>query len=202
MDHHERMKEYYERRAHEYDDAYLGRGVYADRGPSVEQLEALGLALSGLPSVRVLDVGCGTGFLTRYLGGEVVGLDQSDTMLEAARRRIPRAEFLRGDALELPFADGAFDRVFASNLYGLLGAPERGRFLAEARRVAPELVVVEPTPELSEGGRPEGWEERRLADGSRHAVYRRYFEADELTRELRGRVLFAGTRFVMVAAAV
>lgn len=98
-DYYERMKGYYERRAAEYDDAYLGRGVYSDRGRNPEELEALQRAISDLPLCRVLDVGCGTGFITRHLRGEVVGLDQSEAMLEVARERVHDAAFVRGEAL-------------------------------------------------------------------------------------------------------
>jgi ubiquinone/menaquinone biosynthesis C-methylase UbiE len=199
MNYYERMKRYYERRAAEYDDAYLGRGVYAGRGQNPDELESLEHAISKLPPARMLDVGCGTGFLTRHLKGEVIGLDQSEAMLEIARSWVPGAAFVRGDALNLPFSDSSFDRVFAGNLYGLFLQPERGRFLREARRVASELVVLETAE--SKVGNSEAWEERLLLDGSRHRIYRRYFTAEGLAEELgEGKVLFAGEWFVMVAA--
>jgi ubiquinone/menaquinone biosynthesis C-methylase UbiE len=46
----------------------------------------------------LLDVACGTGFLTRHLRGEVVGLDQSESMLNIARNRMPEGSFGQGDA--------------------------------------------------------------------------------------------------------
>ena len=199
MDHHERIKAYYDRRAPEYDRSIPGVGDVPQSKEMVEDAVALLRAISGLPPARVLDVGCGTGYLTQHLGGEVVGLDQSAAMLDLARERVPWAHFVRGDALNLPFADGSFDRVFASSFYGLLRETERGRFLDEARRVAGEIVLVEPTPEFSPTGRSEGWEERLLSDGSRYTIYRRYFTAEVLAEELGGRVLLAG-RWVVMAA--
>jgi SAM-dependent methyltransferase len=152
-----------------------------------------------LEPARVLDVACGTGFVTRHLRGEVVGLDQSAAMVRIAAGRLPRGRALRGDAVPLPFADDAFDRVFTGSFYGHLREDERGRFLAEARRVAPELVVLDAA--LREDGVPEEWQERKLEDGSRHRVYKRFFTADGLAAELGGgRVLHAGDWFVMVAA--
>jgi ubiquinone/menaquinone biosynthesis C-methylase UbiE len=130
-------------------------------------------------------------FITRHLRGEVVGLDQSEVMLEIERERVPNATFVRGDA--------SFDRVFCANLYGLLHAPERSMLLREAKRVAPELLVLETAVTLV--GRSEAWEERPLLDGSRHKIYRRYFTAGRLAEELGGgKVLFAGKWFVMVEA--
>ena len=118
-------------------------------------------------------------------------------MLEVARGRVHWAEFVRGDAFRMPFADHSFDRVFASFFYGLLPLEDRGRFLEEARRVGEELILVEPTPEWVPSGRTEGWEERGLSDGSRYEIYRRYFTAETFARELDGRILFAGRWMVM-----
>jgi SAM-dependent methyltransferase len=137
--------------------------------------------------------------LTQHLGAEVTGLDQSEAMLEIARERVPWAEFVRGDAFRMPFAERSFERVSASFFYGLLPLEDRGRFLAEARRVADELILVEPTPEWTPSGQAQGWEERGLSDGSRYEIYRRYFTPEALTEELGGRILFAGRWVVMVA---
>ena len=65
------------------------------------------------PGDRVLDAACGTGDLAVAVGragaGKVVGVDFSERMLERARRKAPWVEWVRGDLLELPFADGSFD---------------------------------------------------------------------------------------------
>jgi ubiquinone/menaquinone biosynthesis C-methylase UbiE len=194
------VKAYYDRRAPEYDDWWLGQGLYADRErPGWEdELRRLEGAIRDLPPVRTLDVACGTGFLTRHLPGDVVGLDASERMLEVAREQAPRARFEHGDALSLPFEDGAFDRVFTSYFYCHLEDAERGRFLAEARRVASELVVVASI--RGDGDEPERWEDRRLRDGSEWQVYKRVFEGPDLAAELKGEVLFKGRWFVVVRA--
>ena len=195
------MERYYDRRAPEYDDWYLGTGLYADRERPGwdEELHALERMIADLPPARTLDVACGTGFLTRHLGGEVTGLDQSERMLEIARARVPAGSFVRGDALALPFPDGSFERVFTGHFYGHLREKARQAFLREARRVAGELVVVDAA--LRPDTEPEELQERVLSDGSRHEVYKRYFDPAELGEELGGgRVLLAGRWFVMVAA--
>jgi ubiquinone/menaquinone biosynthesis C-methylase UbiE len=194
------VKAYYDKRATEYDDWWLGKGLYADRDRPGwdDEREALAGLIAALPAARTLDVACGTGFLTRHLAGDVVGLDASARMLEVARRQAPNAQFLRGDALALPYQDGAFDRVFTSYFYCHLEEPERLRFLAEARRVAPELVVVASIP--GAGDPLSRWEERLLKDGSRWNVYKRVFTGEQLARELDGQVLFEGDWFVVVQA--
>jgi ubiquinone/menaquinone biosynthesis C-methylase UbiE len=195
------VKAYYDRRAPEYDDWWLGTGLHADRDRPgwEEEVDALIRALAALPPARTLDVACGTGFLTRHLPGEVVGLDQSESMLELARARVPGGVFVRGDGIDLPFPDEAFERVFTGHFYGHLEDGERRRFLDEARRVAGELVVVDAA--LREGHDPVETQERVLKDGSRWEVYKRYFTAEGLARELGGgRVVHAGRWFVAVRA--
>jgi ubiquinone/menaquinone biosynthesis C-methylase UbiE len=193
------VKVYYHARAGEYDDWWLGRGLHAERdrpGWDEERTE-LERMIAALPPARTLDVACGTGFMTRHLRGEVVGLDQSEAMLAIARRQAPQADFVRGDALDLPFADGEFECVFASYFYCHLEEDERLRFLTEARRVAPELVVV--ATKWKEGVEPARYEERVLADGSRWAVFKRYFRPEELADELGGgEIMHAGHHFLVV----
>jgi ubiquinone/menaquinone biosynthesis C-methylase UbiE len=193
------VERYYERRAPEYDDWYLGRGRFADRDRPgwEEELAALRLALESLPPARTLDVACGTGFLTRHLPGEITGLDQSESMLEEARRQAPSADYLQGDALALPCEDGTFERLFTAHFYGHLEEPERKEFLREARRVASELIVVDAA--LREDIAAVEWQERILNDGSRWQVYKRYFEPEQLAEELGGgHPIFAGRWFVAV----
>jgi ubiquinone/menaquinone biosynthesis C-methylase UbiE len=180
MDYHEHLKRYYDRRASEYEEHEAFR-----EEPS-EDLPALLHAISLLPPARVLDVACGTGFLTQHLGSEVRGLDQSEAMLEVARRRVPWAEFLRADAFRMPFADNSFERVFASFFYGLLPLADRGRFLGEARRVGGELILLEPTPEWAPSGRAEGL--------GRTPSFRRLALRD-LPKVLHGRCVRPGTRW-------
>ena len=196
------MKEYYDRRAPEYDDWYLGTGLFAerDRPGWDEEIRELTRVVAALPAGRTLDVACGTGFLTRHLHGDVVGLDQSEAMLEVARSAAPHATFVRGDALALPFPSAAFDRVLTAHFYGHLETAERERFLAEARRVAAELVVVDSAREGA--GQDEAVQERVLTDGSRWEVYKRWFTGDGLAEELGGgEVLLDGRFFVAVRAA-
>jgi len=195
------MKQYYDDRAPEYDDWYRGIGQFArrDRPGWDEDLQALQDDVAALAPARTLDVACGTGFLTRHLRGEITGLDQSERMLEVAAERVPDAELVSGDALALPFADNAFDRLFTGHFYGHLQDPDREAFLAEAHRVARELVIVDsarrPDHELEE------WQERVLNDGSRYEVYKRFFEPDALAQELGGgTVLHASRWFVMVSS--
>jgi ubiquinone/menaquinone biosynthesis C-methylase UbiE len=192
------VEEYYDRRAAEYDQWYLGTELFAqrDRPGWHEELNDLCAAIARLEPAATLDVACGTGFLTRHLRGQVTGLDQSRRMLDIAGQRMPAATFVQAQALPLPFPDSLFDRVFTGHFYGHLEGAERSRFLTEATRVAPELVVVDSHEQPGHG--PEEWQQRRLNDGSVHRVYKRYFTGAGLAAEVGAEVLFEGAWFVMV----
>jgi ubiquinone/menaquinone biosynthesis C-methylase UbiE len=197
----EQMRAYYDRRAPEYDDWWLGTGLFERRNRPgwSEEVAQLADTLRALPPARTLDVACGTGFLTRYLTGEVVAIDQSAEMARIAGARMPDVRVLQGDAVPLPFADDDFDRLVTANFYGHLLPGERSAFLEEARRVGAQLVVVDAARCVDVDA--EEWQERVLNDGSRHRVYKRFFVATDLVDELGGgTVLHDGRWFVAVVA--
>ena len=119
-------------------------------------------------------------------------------MLDVARAAgAATRSFVQGDALALPFPDRCFSRVFTGHFYGHLEAGDRERFLAEAARVAPELVVVDASRAHSDVD--EHMSPRVLNDGSTWEVYKRYFTGAGLAAELGGgEVLHEGHWFVVV----
>lgn len=192
---------YYDRRAAEYDDFYLSTGLFAERSRPgwAEELAVLKAVLASLAFDSFLDVACGTGFLTENLRGRVTGLDQSASMLAVARSRMPRASFVHGDGLTLPFRSRQFECLLTGHFYGHLEQPTRRLFLAEARRVAKSLLVVDAAQR--EDMEPDVYQERVLNDGSRHVVYKRYFTPERLIAEIgTGRTLHAGRWFVAILA--
>jgi trans-aconitate 2-methyltransferase len=68
------------------------------------------------PGERILDLGCGTGHLTNKIaeaGAEVVGIDNSQAMIEQARKNFPRLRFEIADGTDFRF-DEPFDAVFSN----------------------------------------------------------------------------------------
>jgi SAM-dependent methyltransferase len=102
--------------------------------------ESLVHGLSSLLALGdVLDVGCGDGWSAQLLAPQsasYVGLDRSDKVLAAARRRarsLTNATFVSGDMETLPFDDARFDQVLLFHV--LVHAEQPARALAEAARV-------------------------------------------------------------------
>jgi trans-aconitate methyltransferase len=97
------------------------------------------------PSERVLDLGCGTGHLTREIaetGSDVIGVDSSPEMVSAARTNHPDCRFVHADARRLPL-EASFDAVFSNAALHWVDEQDRalssvaaalepgGRFVAE-----------------------------------------------------------------------
>src|SRR4029453_6220799 len=101
------------------------------------------------PGARGLAPCCGTGDLpigAAEPGGKVTGIDFSKPMLERARRKAPELEWIEGDALALPFADGSFDAATVG--FGVRNLSELDRGLRELRRVlrpGGRLAILEIT---------------------------------------------------------
>lgn len=116
-------------------DQFHTRGILATE----ELAGAAGLE----PSSRVLDLGCGIGGPARYLaatfGCRVTGVDLSPGFIDAATYLTARCAlsdrvtFQVGDALHLPFEDGAFDAVFLQHV--AMNVEDRAALYAEVCRI-------------------------------------------------------------------
>ncbi len=129
------------------------RKVFNDdtlRARAIDRLVPAGL--------RVADVGTGTGILASelaYLGVDVVGIDSSVAMLEAARAKLAdlearsgvqagRVEFRQGEATAMPIADDEMDAAFAHMVLHYIAEPAAVvREMARIVKPGGRLVVVD-----------------------------------------------------------
>jgi demethylmenaquinone methyltransferase / 2-methoxy-6-polyprenyl-1,4-benzoquinol methylase len=139
------------------------------------------------PGDRVLDSCCGTGDLALaclHAGGHVTGLDFSERMLERARGKSDQIEWIEGDALALPFADGSFDAATVG--FGVRNLDDLEKGLRELRRV------------LRPGGRL-GILEITKPRGLLRPFYKLWFDAFV---PLAGKLLPGGSAYTYLPASV
>lgn len=119
--------------------------VFYDRclGPVLFEPYAADLAdrVPVAPGLRVLELACGTGVLTRRLraalpkSASLVATDLNDAMVSYAQAALPQSgiEWRTADAQALPFADASFDAVACQ--FGFMFLPDKPQGFREARRV-------------------------------------------------------------------
>lgn len=122
-------------------DAALYDGRHAFVWEMAADLVAL---LAPQPGERVLDLGCGTGHLTKRIaeaGATVVGLDQSESMVAQARQNYPDLTFVVGDARDFRF-DEPFDAIFSNAVLHWVRPPEQAaQCMARALKQGGRLVL-------------------------------------------------------------
>lgn len=95
------------------------------------------------PGDKILDIGCGNGRFFELCQGQVsyFGIDNSEELIKIAQIRYPKgkypeANFQLADALQLPFSDNYFDKVYSLAVLQHIPSQEfRQQFLKEVRRV-------------------------------------------------------------------
>jgi ubiquinone/menaquinone biosynthesis C-methylase UbiE len=128
--------------------AIWGAGDYATLSEYISHVGERVVARAGVePDMRVLDVACGTGntaLPAAQAGGQVTGLDLVPELLAAGRGKAEAAglqiEWVEGNAEDLPFGEGTFDRVFST--FGHMFAPRHRQTSDQMARVCRPSGVI------------------------------------------------------------
>jgi trans-aconitate methyltransferase len=134
--------------------------LYDDRHAFVHKMGAGVIELlAPQPGERILDLGCGTGHLTRQIAdvaAEVVGVDRSPSMVAEASRLFPGIRFEVADATTMVF-DRPFDAVFSNAALHWVRPPEAaiarvhaalvpgGRFVLEMGGIGNVATILDAT---------------------------------------------------------
>ena len=90
-----------------------------------------------MPGDKVLDLGCGNGLFFQFLKDiDYIGVDFSEKLIKIARKKYPKIKFQVADALNLPFPNNYFDKIYSiAVLHHIPSEQFRMQFFKEARRV-------------------------------------------------------------------
>jgi demethylmenaquinone methyltransferase/2-methoxy-6-polyprenyl-1,4-benzoquinol methylase len=182
------MRDYYAARAPEYDAIYRKPERQADLR-AIEQWVP-----PKFVGARVLEIACGTGYWTQFIAPvarQVTGLDAAPETLDIARSRVPgsNVEFLVGDAYDPP-RQPRFDAAFCGFWFSHIPRARRREFVSglhAALRPGARVVMLDnryvegsstPVSEYDADGN--GYQGRKLADGSTHLVLKNFPSEREL----------------------
>ncbi|BBO89598.1 class I SAM-dependent methyltransferase [Desulfosarcina ovata] len=125
-----RIQNYWDRSANGYDNQF-GHGIHS-AGEKELWLDLLARYLPAGAGAKILDVGCGTGFLSLLaaeIGLDVTGIDFSEAMRSEGRRKAEAAglkvNLLKGDAEAPDFPPGTFEAVISRHVMWTLPYPGR-----------------------------------------------------------------------------
>ena len=188
------METYYAKRAAEYEKVYDKPERQADHARLREDLPAL------FDGARVLEIACGTGYWTPLLAARaqsVTAVDYNEETLQIARsKRYPKnnVTFQQADAYALPAWPGLFSGCFAGFWWSHIPLSRIDGFLAElGKRLAPGAPVAfldnryvegSSTPVSRRDAEGNGYQMRRLADGTSHEVLKNFPNAGQMEKRL------------------
>jgi ubiquinone/menaquinone biosynthesis C-methylase UbiE len=126
----DRLAQIYDRRWYKYiQDTLSFLIAYLQPNPTSEYLSG---------NEQILDIACGTGELEKLLLNsypqlQIIGVDISENMLEMARSKLPNLEFIKAEAIALPFDTSSFDLAITASAFHYFDRPDLA--LTEIHRV-------------------------------------------------------------------
>ncbi len=194
------MISYYDARAPEYDEIYMGKRPASIPDPALYKNEAqvTGRIVSIFGAGHLIDIACGTGYWLPYYAGncsEITLIDQSEKMLFECRRRVDelgireKCNFVQSDFFETSFKDNVFDSALIGFLLSHLSLKEEETFFKRLRKILKpdsELMVIDSiwSRRRQQYRQKEGVQERSLNDGHIFAVYKRYLSESDIEETL------------------
>ena len=191
------MLRYYDERASEYEEAYvLGTGTASIPDPEAFRREALLLTrmVEHFARGRLVDLACGTGYwLPYYVAGcsSVTLIDQAPRMLQECRKKIASLDALdritiaQDDVLDHSFGPRAFDSALVGFLISHLTDVEEQQLFERLKTMLDtdgRFLILDSawSPERARFNRKTERQERRLNDGSRFEIYKRYIDRQDV----------------------
>ena len=134
----------------QYEYLYKDDQLNQSHGVLIKPLLSMLPKLTDDRKLRVLDLGCGNGSLSNYLteqGYEVIGMEESPSGVEIARRNFPNCQFIQGSIYSPPqeILNNSFDIVISVEVVEHLFYPKELPRLAK-KCLKPDGTLIVTTP--------------------------------------------------------
>lgn len=188
------MMQYYDERAKEYDLIYSGKGPACLKEDSyLRDVETISSIVGGYGNGHIIDIACGTGFwFPKYAKNctDFTFVDQSKKMLEECKKRvissgyIDRAKFVQKDIIDLK-SDSKFDSAIIGFLLSHFTEEQENRFFLLLKDILTDdgtFLILDSTwtNERKKVKTKEDVQERKLTDGRKFKIYKKYFDENDL----------------------
>lgn len=209
---------YYDERAEEYDDIYLGLGhLTLDPDLYKKDVAEVSEMVSGFGKGHLIDIGCGPGFWTPSYAKNcklITFLDQSKSMLSKCRDRIEKlglthmSNFILGDFFDVNFKTATYDCALTGFFLSHLTLEQESACFWKFKKILKpnsKLMFIDSAwnQTRQQYQQKEGVQERVLKDGRIFKIYKRYFEIADIEEMYRRNNLKINTYYIgqaMIAA--
>jgi putative AdoMet-dependent methyltransferase len=220
MKDYQELMDYYDERAAEYDEVYLGKSPGMPEPETYQRdVDAIKKICGAFGRGHLIDIGCGTGYWLPYYEGnctEITLVDQSRSMLMECRKKVTQSpeskkvHFVKGNFFQMRFLPRIFDCAVIAFLISHMTRDDETTFFKKLKMImkpkAGVLWIDGSWSELRSKYRDkESNQQRTLQDGRSFSIFKRYFEEQDVKvilskHSLKLRSLYMGDAFFAAEA--
>ena len=198
------MMAYYDQRAEEYDEIYLGKGpAIPDSLAYKNDVKKISQMVSKFGKGNLIDIACGTGFWLPYYESncsKITLIDQSEKMFSQCQRKVDelgiksKCHFVQKDFFKVKLGNSVFERAIVGFFISHLSRQHQQVFFERLKKILKsdaQLMIIDSawSKKRQKYRKKEGIQERVLSDGRTFNVYKRYFDQPDIEEMFR-RYLF------------
>ncbi len=220
----EKMMEYYDERAKEYDEIFEGKGSATDFKPQfyATDIKEIEKFMENFGKGNIIDIACGSGYWLKYYYNKCstfTFLDQSEQMIKQCKLRaseygvLDKSRIIKSDILDYVFNENEkYESALIGFLLGHFTKTQEEVFFNKLKSILKpesEVLIIDSTwtKERAKKQNKEDIAIRSLNDGRSYKIYKKYFDVDDLPKLLNSygitvKDYFFGNTFVAVLGKV
>ncbi len=207
------MKDYYNERAKEYEDIYIGKGYKSlvDSNAYIEDVKAVSKLIGKYLNGKTIDIACGTGYWMPYYHSsctEIFLIDQAKKTLKECQKKIQnldienKCKVVCSDFFDYNFKKARFNSALVGSILSHLTEKQEADFFNKLKNIlkpGAEFVILDSAwnEEKAKKRKKSGIQERPLKDGRKFKILKKYFDRNdakvwEKKYNLKSKVFYEG----------